>query len=72
MLFIDYLWQIHCFGKMDIKRNFGLALNPDKATLLVYFDAGHEGEMYIFHLQYETDIPGKYCTLLTKHPSKQI
>ena len=47
---------------MDIKRNFGLALNPEKANLLVYFDAGHEGEMYIFHLQYETYEPGKYHT----------
>ena len=49
-LFVDYLWQVHCFSKMDIKRNFGLAMNPDAATLLVYFDAGHEGEMYVCHL----------------------
>ena len=47
---------------MDIKRNFGLALYPEQATLLVYFDAGHEGEMFLFHLQYETNVPGKYHT----------
>ena len=62
VLFIDYLWQVCCFGKMDIKRNFGIAINPEKATLLVYFDAGHEGELCIFHLQYETDKPGIYHT----------
>jgi hypothetical protein len=44
------------------KKKLGLALYPEKATLLVYFDAGHEGEMYLFHLQYETNEPGKYHT----------
>ena len=38
--------------------------HPKQATLIVYFDAGHEGEMFLFHLQYETDIPGKYHTEL--------
>ena len=61
-LFVDYLWQIHCFGDMDIQRNFGVAINPERATLLVYFDAGHEGELCIFHLQYETDKQGKFHT----------
>ena len=61
-LFVDYLWQICCFGKMDIKRNFGIAINPEKATLVVYFDAGHEGELCIFHLQYETDKQGVFHT----------
>jgi hypothetical protein len=56
-LFIDYLWQKYCFWQMGIKRNFGLALHPEKATLLVYFDAGHEGKMYLFYLQYETNEP---------------
>ena len=45
---------------MDIRRKFGLPINPDVATLLVYFDAGHEGEMYVCHLQYETGTPGVF------------
>ena len=61
-LFIDYLWQVHCFGQIDIKRNFGLAVDPNKATLLIYFDAGHAGEMYVCHLQYETATPGVFHT----------
>ena len=36
--------------------------HPKQATLIVYFDAGHEGEMFLFHLQYETDNPGEYHT----------
>ena len=59
-LFVDYLWQTHRYGKMDIKRNFGYAINPNDATLLVYFDAGHEGIMYICPLQYETNTPGLF------------
>lgn len=61
-LFVDYLWQTYRYGKMDIKRNFGYAVNPNDATLLVYFDAGHEGIMYICHLMYETKTPGIFHT----------
>ena len=59
---IDYLWPVFRFGQLDIKRNFGFAKHPKQATLIVYFDAGHEGEMFLFHLQYETETPGKYHT----------
>ena len=62
-LFVDYLWQTYKYGQMDIKRNFGYAVNPDEATLLVYFDAGHEGIMYILHLMYKTKTPGVFHSI---------
>ena len=39
-LFIDYLFQLEQFGKIQIKRNHGLCKDPRKATPKVYFDAG--------------------------------
>ena len=58
--FIDYLFQLERFGKINIKRNHGLCRDPRKATLLVYFDAGEGAEMYIMHLLYGTHTRGLY------------
>ena len=59
-LFLDFLWQVFKFGQVEIIRNKGLAKDPRQATLVAYFDAGHEGEVYVLHLVYETEIRGLF------------
>ena len=61
-LYFDYLYQVHCYGKMNFTRNKKKARNPKQAHLNIYVDAGGDAKMYVIHLLYETEVRGKFVS----------